>query len=228
MSESPDSVPAVHAPAREVPRQPAYRERARSYDRRTSAFQGYRQAVVEALPVGRGQVVLDVGCGTGLCHGSLLDKVGPQGSVVGIEESPEMVAVARERIEQEGWSNVTVVQSSAEDAQIASVADAALFCAVHDILQSRDALRNVLSKLRPGGRVAAAGGKWAAPWMMAVNVPVTMLHAPYVRSFEGFQRPWHHLEQLLEDVHVQELALGSGYILTGQAPRRTASAAPGH
>ena len=224
MSESPNSVPAVHASVRDEEPQPAYREDARSYDQRTSAFHGYREAVVEALPVRRGQVVLDVGCGTGLCHSSLLDKVGPQGSVVGIEESPEMAAVARERIEQEGWSNVTVVQSSAEDAQIALVADAALFCAVHDILQSQQALRNVLSKLRPGARVAAGGGKWAAPWMVAVNVPVTMLHAPYVRSFEGFQRPWNHLEQLLEDVHVRELALGSGYILTGQAPPRARSA----
>jgi SAM-dependent methyltransferase len=228
MSESPSSVPSADAPAREAARQPAYREHARSYDQRTSAFQDYRRAVVEALPLCRGQVVLDVGCGTGLCHGSLLDKVGPSGRVVGVEESPEMVAVARERIEQEGWRNVTVVQSSAEDAQIASLADAALFCAVHDILQSPDALRNVLSKLRPGAGVAAGGGKWAAPWMVAVNLPVTMLHAPYVRSFEGFQRPWHHLEQLLVDVHVHEMALGSGYVLTGHAPPRNQSAVPGH
>ena len=118
MSESPNSGPS--APAAALARQPAYREHARSYDRKTGALQGYRQAVVEALPVRRGQVVLDVGCGTGLCHGSLLDKVGPEGSVVGIEESPEMVAVARERIEAEGWDNVTVVQSSAEDAHVAS------------------------------------------------------------------------------------------------------------
>src|ERR1039458_3305045 len=226
MNESPASVPAARVPGREVPLQPAYREHARSYDRRTSAFQGYRQAAVEALPVRRGQVVLDVGCGTGLCHGSLQDKVGPRGSAVGIEESPEMVAVARERIEQEGWRNVTGVQSSAEDAQIADTADAALFCAVHDILQSPDALRNVLGKLRPGAGVAAGGGKWAAPWMVAVNLPVTMLHAPYVRSFEGFGRPWHHLEQLLEAVYVPALALGRGYTLTGQTPAR--SAVPGH
>src|SRR5450631_3704432 len=118
MSGSPYPGRAVPGPARELARQPAYREHARSYDRRTGGLHGYRQAVVEALPVRRGQVVLDVGCGTGLCHGSLRDKVGPQGSVVGIEESPDMVAVARERIEQEGWENVTVVQSSAEDAQI--------------------------------------------------------------------------------------------------------------
>jgi hypothetical protein len=51
-----------------------------------------------------------------------------------------MAAVALEQITREGWRNVTVVRSSAEDAQIGVTADAALFCAVHDILQSPGAL----------------------------------------------------------------------------------------
>jgi SAM-dependent methyltransferase len=219
VNKSADTASAAHPLAQRVPRQPAYSEDARSYDRRTGAFQAYRQAIVGALPVRRGQVVLDVGCGTGLCCGLLLEKVGPQGGVVGIEESPEMAAIARERIAREGWRNVTVVQSGAEDAQIAVTADAALFCAVHDILQSPDALRNVMNHLRPGAQVAAGGGKWAAPWMMAVNLQARMLHAPYVRSFEGFDRPWNHLEQLIDDVHVRELAFGSGYVLTGRSSR---------
>jgi hypothetical protein len=42
-------------------RKPAYSEHARSYNRRTGAFQRYRRAIVDALPVRRGQVVLDVG-----------------------------------------------------------------------------------------------------------------------------------------------------------------------
>lgn len=111
MNKSADSASAAHPLAQRVPRQPAYSEDARSYDRRTGAFQAYRQAIVGALPVRLGQVVLDVGCGTGLCCGLLLEKVGPQGGVVGIEESPEMAAIARERIAREGWRNVTVVQS---------------------------------------------------------------------------------------------------------------------
>jgi demethylmenaquinone methyltransferase/2-methoxy-6-polyprenyl-1,4-benzoquinol methylase len=88
------------------------------------------------------------------------------GRVVGIEESPEMVAVAREHIAEEGWLNVTVVQSRAEDAAIAVSADAALFCAVHDIMQSPDALRNVLGNLRPGPgwRRAAASGPRRSWW----------------------------------------------------------------
>jgi len=199
-------------------RQPAYGERARSYERDTEAFQPYRRAVVEALPLRSGQVVLDVGCGTGLCCGLLRDKVGPDGGVVGIEESPEMAAVAREHIACEGWDNVAVVQAPAEEADIGLTADAALFCAVHDILQSPDALRNVLTRLRPGAWVAAGGGKWAAPIMVALNSMVGMLHAPYVRDFSGFDRPWRHLERLVEDVQVQELAFGSGYVMTGRTP----------
>jgi trans-aconitate methyltransferase len=199
-------------------RQPAYCERARSYERDTAAFQPYRRAVVEALPLRSGQVVLDVGCGTGLCSGLLRDKVGPEGGVVGIEESPEMAAVAREHIAYEGWDNVTVVQAPAEDAEIGLTADAALFCAVHDILQSPDALRNVMTRLRPGAWVAAGGGKWAAPMMVALNSMTGMLHAPYVRDFSGFDRPWRHLERLVQDVQVQEMSFGSGYVMTGRAP----------
>jgi len=197
----------------------AYHEHAGSYERDTAAFQPYRRAVVDALPLARGQVVLDVGCGTGLCCGLLREKVGPGGGVVGIEESPEMAAVTREHIAHQGWGNVTVVQAPAEDARVGRTADAALFCAVHDILQSPDALANIVATLRPGAWVAAGGGKWAAPLMVALNSMVSLLHAPYVRSFSGFERPWQHLEQLVEDVQVREMAFGSGYVMTGRTPR---------
>jgi len=216
MSMSRTSAPATRPPAR----MPAYGEHARSYERDTSAFQPYRQAIVEALPLRPGQVVLDVGCGTGLCFGLLQEKVGARGGVAGIEESPEMVAVARERIAEEGWLNATVVQARAEDAEMAFTADAALFCAVHDIMQSPDGLRNVLRNLRPGAWVAAGGGKWAAPLMVAVNMQVRMIHAPYVRSFDGFDRPWNQLEQLVEAIHVDQVAFGGGYVATGRVPPR--------
>lgn len=204
--------------AREAGHQPAYYEHARSYDRDTGVFQPYRRAVVEALPLRPGQVVLDVGCGTGLCCGLLREKVGPGGTIIGIEESPEMAALAREHIAREGWANVVVVQSPAEEARPEATADAALFCAVHDILQSPAALRNVLGTLCPGARVAAGGGKWAAPVMVAVNAMVRMLHAPYVRDFSGFDRPWRYLEDLVEDVQVREVAFGGGYVMSGRMP----------
>ena len=212
-SGTPERPPAVRAG-----RRPAYYEHARSYDRDTGVFWPYRRAVVDALLLRPGQVVLDVGCGTGLCCGLLRDKVGPDGTVIGIEESPQMAAVAREYIAREGWRNVIVVQAPAEDARLQETADAALFCAVHDILQSPRALRNVMAALCPGAWVAAGGGKWAAPPMTAVNSAVRMLHAPYVRDFSGFDRPWRYLEHLVEDVQVREMAFGGGYVMTGHTP----------
>jgi SAM-dependent methyltransferase len=220
MSTSGTSVLPARRLSRRARLQPAYYEHARSYNRDTSMFQPFRRAVAEALPLRRGQVVLDAGCGTGLCLGWLRERVGPLGTVVGIEKSPEMAAVAREHIAREGWRNVTVVLSSAEDAWLDVTADAALFCAVHDILQSALALQNVLTRLRPGAWVTAGGGKWGAPNMVAVNSMVRMLHAPYVRSFSGFDRPWRYLEQMVEDVRIREMAFGTGYVMTGHTPTR--------
>ena len=68
--------------------------------------------------------------------------------------------------------------------------------------------------------MAAGGGKWASPLLVTVNLLVGMLHAPYVRSFQGFSRPWSRLEPLVEDVQVREVAWGGACIMTGRTPAR--------
>ena len=57
--------------------------------------------------------ILDVGCGTGYNFAGLSDLVGPGGRVIGIDASPSMLAAARRRIQQAGWTNVTVIYADA-------------------------------------------------------------------------------------------------------------------
>jgi len=137
--------------------------------------------------------------------------------VLGIDESVDMVRLARTRATDRGWDNVSVLQASAVRAEVPVLADRALFCAVHDILQNFDALRNVFQHLRPGAQVVAGGGKFASAWLLALNVHVRALHKPYVRSFAGFGRPWALLATFLDDVKVTEFALGTGFCLVGRA-----------
>jgi ubiquinone/menaquinone biosynthesis C-methylase UbiE len=201
--------------------QAAYGAEADRYDARTEIFQDCRDRLVAALDTRPGDVVLDVGCGTGLCFNGLRMGVGPGGGVVGIDESVDMVRLARRRAAGRRWDNVSVLHSSVARAEIPVVADKALFCAAHDVLQSVEALRNIFEHLRPGARVVAGGGKFSSPWFLALNMQVMALHRPYVRSFEGFARPWAVLAQFLEDLQVSEFGLGTGFCAVGRVPTRS-------
>lgn len=202
----------------QVPVLPAYAERADRYDRDTAAHGRWRRLLVDALPLRPGDTVLDVGCGTGLCFPPLLGRIGPSGMIIGVDPAREMLALARAKAEANGWDGVQLIAASAEEADIPGLADAALFSAVHDVLQSADALDNVFGHLRPGAAVAAAGGKWPGLWQLPLWPYVRSLHAAYIRDFTGFDRPWRLLEQRLDDFRVVEIAFGSGFLATGRRP----------
>lgn len=58
-------------------------------------YRSGRVAGIDLLQLQRGDVVLDVGCGTGLNLPLLAAAVGPTGLVIGLDRSPQMLAVAR-------------------------------------------------------------------------------------------------------------------------------------
>jgi hypothetical protein len=92
----------------------------------------------------------------------LVDRVGPEGTVVGVEPAVAMRRLTAERIAARGWTNVVLVGSPVESAVLPPL-DHALFCAVHDVLQSPAALDHVLAQVRDGGGVAATGGSGPRP-----------------------------------------------------------------
>ena len=61
----------------------------------------------------RYSTVIDVGCGTGLSFEALHRAVGMRGRIIGIEQSPEMIGKARDRVQRHGWRNVTLLNAPA-------------------------------------------------------------------------------------------------------------------
>lgn len=192
-----------------------YRRRAACYDLEVAAFEPVREQAIEALDPQPDATVLDVGCGTGLSFPLLRQRIGAGGHIVGIEQSPDMLARARERVRGQGWGHVRLVCAPAATARIDGRADAALFHLVHDILRDDDAIANVLRHLKPGARVVASGLRWAPAWLWPANAFVVLAALYSVTSLEGLASPWDKLAPRLERFEVRDVLGGAMFIASG-------------
>jgi ubiquinone/menaquinone biosynthesis C-methylase UbiE len=103
-----------------------YRRLAPGYDVMARAGMRYRRKAVELLELRRGEIVVDVACGTGLNFEPIIERVGPEGRLFGIDLSPDMLARARARAVAGGWDNVELINAPVERAAVPDAADAAL------------------------------------------------------------------------------------------------------
>ena len=197
-----------------------YRRRAGIYDLELALFEPIRHMAVARLALERGDVVLDVGCGTGLSLEPVRRGIGVKGRIIGIEQSPEMIEKARERVAQDHWNNVTLLCSPVETADIPGLADAALFHFTHDILRRHEALANVIRHLKPGARVVASGLKWTGGWAISANLLVLAAALRSVTSLEGLRKPWNRLGARTEPLDVETMLFGAVYIASGRVAER--------
>jgi ubiquinone/menaquinone biosynthesis C-methylase UbiE len=119
-----------------------------------------RRLVHQALDAQPGERVLDVGCGPGFYVTELLNRVGSNGWVTGIDTASAMLAVAAAR--SEGHPNVTFRQAGATeipagDCEFDAVLSVQVLEYVPDVT---DALAEIYRVLRPGGRVVI----WDVDW----------------------------------------------------------------
>jgi len=194
-----------------------YRAHAPGYDASAARTMALRRRTVAKLELRSGEAVLDVACGTGLSFPLLREGVGETGRIVGVELSPDMLALARERCVREGWRNVTLIESAMETADLQGPVDAILFNFTHDVLRSPAALERILAAARPGTRVAVAGMKLAPWWLAPLNAVVRAQARPYMTTLEGLARPWDLLEAYLEGFERESVLFGTGYIGWGEA-----------
>jgi demethylmenaquinone methyltransferase/2-methoxy-6-polyprenyl-1,4-benzoquinol methylase len=123
--------------------------------------QPMREVAMEMLAPAPGEHLLEIGFGTGHVLARLAEAVGPTGKVSGLDISENMLAQARERLEQEGLADrVTLACGDAEDLPYPSDSFEGLFmCFTLELFDTPDIPR-VLAQcqrvLRPGGRIVVA------------------------------------------------------------------------
>ena len=119
-----------------------------------------RGLVLAALAARPGERILDVGCGPGFYVAELLDAVGAEGSVVGVDSSAPMLAIAGRRVE--GRENAELLEGEATALPVADGDfDAAVSVQVFEYIDEIPAaLAEIRRALRPGGRIVL----WDVDW----------------------------------------------------------------
>jgi len=116
-------------------------------------FQPWAPRVADAAGVRSGEAVADIACGTGVLARELERRVGSNGSVVGIDVNPGMLAVARRKCPQIDWREARAEALPLPDASL----DATLSQFGLMFFQDRmAALQEMWRVLRPAGRLAIA------------------------------------------------------------------------
>jgi ubiquinone/menaquinone biosynthesis C-methylase UbiE len=102
--------------------------------------------------------VLDLGCGAGTDSLVAAQMIGPEGGVVGIDMTPQMLAKARAAAAEMGATNVEFLESEAERLPFADASfDVVVSNGVIDLIPDKDAvLAEIYRVLRPGGRMQVA------------------------------------------------------------------------
>ncbi|HEX9369255.1 MAG TPA: class I SAM-dependent methyltransferase [Vicinamibacterales bacterium] len=117
--------------------------------------------VMDALLIGEGSTVADVGAGGGWFTVRLARQVGPNGHVYAEDIQPQMIQAIERRVQREGLQNVTTVLGTPTDPKIPGRSlDAVLIVdAYHEIEQPVTLLRNVAKSLKPAGIIGIVNYK---------------------------------------------------------------------
>lgn len=207
-----------------------YRRKAKHYDivSRLYPVPGYpqlsqRRQAVRALGLRPGDTVVDMACGTGLNFSLLQQAIGPTGHLIGVDLTDAMLAVAQNRIESNGWSNVSLAQADAAEFAYPAEIDGILSTyAMSHVPEATKAIAHGAAALSQGRRWVVLDLKvpdnvpqWLAQLGIALGRPLGSID-----EWVG-RRPWEGLRAAmhdeLADLSWTELFFGTAFLAAGSA-----------
>ncbi len=128
--------------------------------------------VLAALALRPGDVVADIGCGTGYFSWRMAAAVGPSGKVFGEEIQPEMLAQLTAKMKERNVTNVISVLGTLDDPKLPEPVDLVIMVDVyHELSHPAELMAAICRQLKPGGRIAFVEYRGEDP-----SVPIKPLH----------------------------------------------------
>ncbi|MGH7286680.1 MAG: class I SAM-dependent methyltransferase [Myxococcota bacterium] len=171
---------------------------------------GIRSKTVAALQLHGGEIVLELGCGSGRNFARLERAVGPHGRVLGVDLSPGMLARARGLCERHGWSNVELTQADAAASVPGVRPNAILFCFSYSVMpERRRVLADAWNLLLPRGRLVITDLSMVGARGFRFLLPFACWYSRRTLLGKPDTEPWSDLAAHAAAVEVERWSLGS-------------------
>ncbi len=181
-----------------------------------------RRRLGKRLRLQADDIVLDLACGTGLNFPFIEQGIGPNGQIIAVDISSEMLARAHDRVVTHGWKNVTLFQADVLAFRPTVPVDVALCTFAIGLMPEPTALAQAMvTMVRPGGQVLISDGRLIDRWYrFPLNPLLHRLGRPWIPPSldKGYwsARPWEALSVLLDEFHYEEWLGGSVYVAWGR------------
>jgi precorrin-6B methylase 2 len=167
--------------------------------------------LLDLLALKPGDVVADIGAGTGYFSLPVAQQVGEQGRVLAVDIQPQMLAIIERRMVSQDIYNVDRILATESDPRLPpEKIDLALMVdAYHEFSHPREVMEGVVASLAPGGRVVLVEYRGEDP-----QVPIKPLHKMTLQQVE---REMTAVGLALDQVH-DELPLQHVIVFRKQEP----------
>jgi demethylmenaquinone methyltransferase/2-methoxy-6-polyprenyl-1,4-benzoquinol methylase len=201
-----------------------YQSGAKNYDFTTILFRliglrmnAYRKLAIKKLSLQRGDSVIELGCGTGLNFPFLIEQIGAEGRLIGVDLTPGMIDIARVRVERSGWKNVELIHSDIAAYDFPERINGVLSTGVFGYIPEYDrVIKAAFESLLHGGHLAILDGKQPESlpeWLFKI---VLKLGGPFGYTPEYFNvRTWESVERYFKETSLEKKYGGMIYILSG-------------
>ena len=125
------------------------------------------------LKIKKGDVVADIGAGSGYYTMKLAEIVGPKGKVYAVDIQPEMLAIIKNRMQAAKLTNIELVQNTEKEGKLpANSVDLILLVDVyHEFSYPYEMTVDMLRALKTGGRIVFVEFR-----LEDDNVPIKLVH----------------------------------------------------
>ncbi|MBS1771641.1 MAG: methyltransferase domain-containing protein [Bacteroidetes bacterium] len=142
----------------------------------------HRRRALQLGGLKEGDTVLDLCCGTGLSFKAIQSIIGPKGKIIAIDINEHMLAVAKQRAADHGWTNIEFSSKPIEELQLTEQVDFAFFALCwYDKELSRGWIKSVSRFMdREKGRICFMDYKLPDNWLRPVIYPLLWIEIKWL------------------------------------------------